>query len=820
MLTVRDRIIVHLSALKSFADDFECPKEMCQSGISEVLGKSRAHVTLELNRMVADGLVSERIAHVHGEKSRRKTYSLTSIGISKNAEIEQHLDTLQIHLHTEGKDENISGSNAVDSLCAKFKMSRAAAVESVLECGGTLNLDIQEGAAQGMHGTCCALPPRPETFIARKELGELAEMLEPGQAATTVLLGIPGIGKTSLLSEFARTISQKPVFYRRLYSFDSANSVLASLGKFFADAGSPALQRYLANTESIDLSEVSVHISRFAEGHDCVLMLDEYGEAISLDPLLSMFASVLNGTGSRMFVASAVKPGFYSKRDAVVEKRVHEIKLAPLGKKEMLALAGPLLSESDIAVANGHPLTLRLIAAGLGKSGLAEYVETDMLARDSNMAKLCRFASVLRRPFEPEDLELMGFEAAAEIKSHLVFEAQPGGGFLLHPAISSILASATGRKMARELHRTAAKFYLDDDNDIAEGLHHLIEAEDFDDAREATLAHSDNMASLPNQDELARCLGTLADRSPGDWTLLVMAASAFDRAGKWKQAEELAGRVETGAQGTALAYEAALLRSNILSKTGRTSTAIKNLDRLIKAGIDPGMDVLAKAHYIKTCALRKSGKNSLAQKECEKALSSSLMCGNRLLHAQCLMESAMIMSAQGRNEEAFDMLGRASVTFAASGNTMDRIRCKINTGMVLKNLGRTSEAADEIEYAIKMADETGLSRIRAHGMANLTEILNIMKNYQRSEALAREAAGIFSELGEPVMLAVSKFNLGNALAGLGKKAEAARTLEDALSILDENGLTESRSQWVLDSATVFDSMGDTARAEAVRRKVN
>ncbi|MDD4308256.1 MAG: hypothetical protein PHU53_05555, partial [Thermoplasmata archaeon] len=444
----------------------------------------------------------------------------------------------------------------------------------------------------------------------------------------------------------------------------------------------------------------------------------------------------------------------------------------------------------------------------------------EMLAGDTDMAKLCRFTSVLRRPFEPDDLELMGFAAAAEIKNHLAFEPQPDGGFLLHPAISSILESATGSKMARELHRTAAKFYLDDDNDVAEGLHHLIEAEDFEDARGAALAHSENMSSLPNQDELARCLGTLADRSPGDWTLLGMAASALDRTGKWKLAEELAGKVETGAQGTVLAYDATLLRSNILSKTGRTGTAIKTLDRLIKAGKDPGMEVLAKAHYIKTCALRKSGKNSMAQKECEMALSSSLMCGNRLLHAQCLMESAMIMSVQGRNAEAFEMLGRASETFVTSGNAMDRIRCGINLGMVLKGLERTAEAADEIERAIKLADDAGLSRMCAHGMANLTEILNMMKNYQRSEALAREAAGIFSELGEPVMLAVSKFNLGNALAGLGRKTEAAKALDDALSILDENGLTESRSQWVLDSATVFDSIGDTARAEAVRRKVN
>lgn len=80
-LVVWERIVAHLGPYSTQQKDGMIgPIQVTQEGIGEALGISRAHAAIILKKLVAEGRVEERLQHVNGTVSRRKTYYLTENG--------------------------------------------------------------------------------------------------------------------------------------------------------------------------------------------------------------------------------------------------------------------------------------------------------------------------------------------------------------------------------------------------------------------------------------------------------------------------------------------------------------------------------------------------------------------------------------------------------------------------------------------------------------------------------------------------------------------------------------------------------------------
>ena len=81
--TVKQRIIAYLSELTPEVVEASSystlPRNVCQDGIAEGLGISRAHATLELTMLREEGVVGEKLAHVQGSHRRRKVYYLNEV---------------------------------------------------------------------------------------------------------------------------------------------------------------------------------------------------------------------------------------------------------------------------------------------------------------------------------------------------------------------------------------------------------------------------------------------------------------------------------------------------------------------------------------------------------------------------------------------------------------------------------------------------------------------------------------------------------------------------------------------------------------------
>ena len=80
-LTVSDRVMLHMSRFGNIQfDEFGMPYELTEDGIGSCIGKSRAHVSIELKNLQRKGLVEWRNAHVNGVSKMRKTFILTVSG--------------------------------------------------------------------------------------------------------------------------------------------------------------------------------------------------------------------------------------------------------------------------------------------------------------------------------------------------------------------------------------------------------------------------------------------------------------------------------------------------------------------------------------------------------------------------------------------------------------------------------------------------------------------------------------------------------------------------------------------------------------------
>ncbi|MBA3046661.1 MAG: tetratricopeptide repeat protein [Candidatus Thermoplasmatota archaeon] len=818
-LTVGDRIIVHLFGFGRFAEEFECPEDMCQSGISTATGKSRAHITLELNRMKEAGLVMERNAHVKGAKSRRKTYLLTPTGLAKFSEINNYLESLNIEIVENEISRFVTGNGAAEYLRAIFNLSKIMAVDRVLASGGILVVSQQEGAEQP-EPRMKYLPPKPDDFQPRREMKTLISMLADDKTNTVILLGIPGMGKTTMLAQLAGSLEPgSAVMYRKLYSYDSAVSILTDMGDFLDDNGYPHLRRFMANPILFDLSEAGYMAKCAFSGKKLVVIIDDYEQApCTLMPLLSMLTEMVNGSGSGLIIASSKRGDFYSLKNLALDRTVREVSLGPMEPEA----AGKLLGSDNgnnkeyLKMAGGHPLTLKLLASGVGATTLAGYVEDEVLGKDTELSKMCRFVSVIRKPFLPDDLELGGFKAADQIRHNLVFEPQPGGGYLLHSAISSIMLAATGKRMLKELHLMAAEFYEKTETGTHEILHHLIHGDSMDKARNLMLEKGEELLSTGNPEELADAMELVLWEKEEKPQVKLLATRIFDHAGKWDRAEKVAREILKESPETQEAIMAGIIHANILSKTGDPKAALKVLDSIPKNRMK--QEVRARVYYARASTLRRLGQNREALEACEKAIATAEKTGNGVMRGQCLMENAMIMSASGKHREALDNLKSAMALFSEKDSLPDLIRCRINMGMVMRSLEMYDEAAETLEMAVKMAEEAGLNRFRAHGLVNLTDLLNRKKEFKRSVKLSHLAIDIFSGLGDPLMQAAAMFNLCTASAGNGRKKEAIATMEKALSILEKKGLVKSKGSWISECADILRGMGEDELAKKIIKK--
>ncbi len=99
-LTVKERILLHLFDFNRFAEEYEAPIEVTQSGIAEATGIRIQHVTQYVKPLLEEGRVEGRISHISQRPRRRKVYFLTAQGKHNAATLRNSLFKEKVPLRT------------------------------------------------------------------------------------------------------------------------------------------------------------------------------------------------------------------------------------------------------------------------------------------------------------------------------------------------------------------------------------------------------------------------------------------------------------------------------------------------------------------------------------------------------------------------------------------------------------------------------------------------------------------------------------------------------------------------------------------------
>ena len=101
-VTLSQKVLVHLVPFSKYADRMDAPVTITQQGIADVLRVRRSHVTLALQTLASQRLVTFDTMRIAGGTRRKKAYFLTPYGYERARETEAFLAAMPVVLPGDG----------------------------------------------------------------------------------------------------------------------------------------------------------------------------------------------------------------------------------------------------------------------------------------------------------------------------------------------------------------------------------------------------------------------------------------------------------------------------------------------------------------------------------------------------------------------------------------------------------------------------------------------------------------------------------------------------------------------------------------------
>ena len=516
---MHDRIVLHLAQYSRYREQFECPKEISQSGIAEALGISRAHAALELKKLKEkEEEVEERLAHIKGGKTRRKVYFLTFKGRVEGERLKKFVLKKKMTLRDlNGKIQQLDGAAAMEYL----KKDVGITENRALLCLSLDEIDCKKIQIDKEEGIEIAIPKIRYFYGRRAELTKLKLWLSPQDTHRfAMIIGLPGIGKTTLAAKLAMEHDAE-VFWYKIYPIDTIDTIIKALSKFLSEHRKNRLKTYLYSMKNIDMHEIVRILEKDLKNENALFVFDDFHCA---DPAISDFFSLLLTTlekcsGIKFLLTSKESIKFYSRGDVLIKNIVGEMILNGLDKEASLELLNDrsgyefnsFAKNSAYKLTGGHPLALELIQPGTAdQKEVRRYVYEEIAANISEEERnLLGMVSVFRCPFSSKALDL-----DSELFRSLVIKSllkEVNGKYDTHELIRKFFYDKLPPKIKKENHSRAADHYLREE-DMFERLYHLIKAGRKIEAVRLVIKYGRNFIKCKNLMDLKSMLDELVPR--------------------------------------------------------------------------------------------------------------------------------------------------------------------------------------------------------------------------------------------------------------------------------------------------------------------
>src|SRR5579859_3402096 len=722
-------------------------------------------------------------------------------------------------------------------------------------------------------GVLESVPSLPANLVPRRAaLEQLRRRLAADRCVA--LCGMAGMGKTSLAAALAREWPpSEPVFWFTLTPglAASAESLLHQLALFLVAHGQdqllPVLHAGAGRERSMPLDQQLAHIMLGLGRTPALLVLDDVHVARADEAWLGTLRRLAQSP-ARLLLLS---------REETPLTDIAQLRLGGLAEAEALALIAsahlalePGLVQRLLSKTAGSPMLLRLALGELqhGPRSGADFIDhlenepqvtrylLGTLLRDlpEPAEKLLALLSVFRQPVDLYDEQLVELSqkadgaydlraALTELQRRQIVEHPNEARLhpLLHDHVYSALVSDLRRR--RALHRAAARWYEQAQDDVLEAAAHYQRAGDL---RQAVEVLADRGHSLVNQGQAMaaaevaeRLLAAATGRRDPDGALrrqlltlhgdmLLNSVRLAEAEADYRQA--LAAPAGGAQPQPAVWANVALRLIQCVIQRGRMAEALALCEavaaRLAELPTPPTV-LLAELAAVTCRAQMNLARYAEAEATARRALALADQCApyaprpaeavrarawRALGWLSYTREPENSTATLAYYEEARAAAYRAETNWVANA-------CSINIGILQHERGELAAAQANFNEALRQARSTGDDHIALSAEHNLAGLDYLRGNLASALAHTQSVMASYERMGNLSELAAAQEMLGAIYVAAGRLAEARAVLDQARRYHEQNagGSPRDRGYFLAELAelVVLEGQGQAA-AEMVR----
>ncbi|TQS45069.1 ATP-binding protein [Cryptosporangium phraense] len=654
------------------------------------------------------------------------------------------------------------------------------------------------------------LPPSPWLFTGRDaELRQLDRLLaDPGADAvvTAAIDGMPGVGKSTLAVRWARSAAAgfpDGQLFVNLRGFDAGGAVVApgeALTGFLTALGVPH-DRIPAT-----VADRTALFRSVAAGKKLLILIDNARDSDHVRPLLSGTAGCLVLVTSRHRLSGLATeqgahlltlnlPSIEDAREALRRRLGSDrVDAEPAAADDIIDGCGrlPLAMAVVAARAAAHPEeTLTFVADEIraGRGTLDPFTADEPGA---DLRTVCSWSYQLLT------------EPAARV--FRLLSVHPGPDFSL-PAIAG-LAGLPIRLATRLVGELTRSRLLTEHRSRRYVFHDLIRAYAME-LSATTDADADRDAALGR---LTEQLERTAHRA----NALLMPTMPLE---ELDGGEQLVTAEPIDDLETALAWfgaEQEVLEATIRAMTGRCARPPWRLTLTLfpyyqRVGAFPAWmsttrwalesaiadaDQLGEAHMLRMLATAelnvRAPEASAEHLRSAGALFEAL--GRPVERGYTLCYLGFVRLSEGRDHEVVEFHDAALRLFHAAGHRRGRAVALHGMSYCLARLGEHDAALRHLETVVKIYEADGDDHAVAFCLSLVAEVQHGLEQYERSIDTRLDAIRLFTETGDATEVALSHDRLARTYTAMGRRADADRSVRNALTIAERAGFARTRKE--------------------------
>jgi|GEM_PF-1644827 len=501
-ITVKERILLHLSEFTNLENERLFPNHVTQLGMANLLNIRQGHISRAVKELEDKAMVVGRQGYVQGASGRRKVYLITYKGLVDARNIKDRLLSNEVLFRDEkGNISHVKLEDAYEEIRKHVQIrfsdfitlfvitsDEVVSIESARKFVEDNRLGRAYDEKKGVsYVDFSGSAPRPKHFHGRsEEIAQIKNWIAAG-LGVNVIIGMAGIGKSAFAWRVMKEYeNKKNIFWYQFHKWSTLRHMLFSLADFMDQMGINDLKSYLESRE-IDISEVVEILKKTLNGTDTLLVLDDFHE--TTDKIIDFFSalvSCVHEISKFSVVITSRKPvPIYDRRDVSVRKVVGEIYLKGLDIQSVSEIIRErhglekVFDDEEIRkiydITEGHPLFLELIKMP-GECVISDNMKNEMTSEvqkfiydeifsrlTAREGKLLEIASVFRHPFPPSAVfidEDVDYNTLDSLVDRCLLTECPENLYDTHELIKSFFYRRLSPANRQRYHLNAAKVYL------------------------------------------------------------------------------------------------------------------------------------------------------------------------------------------------------------------------------------------------------------------------------------------------------------------------------------------------------------------------